>query len=224
MFWVGIGVESIRGTLCHPVIGLARFFVTGRTSHREGAPRPFEAPRQEKEIPVKTTSALLIPALAALGLAALPGFAQDKNPLARPDAGQARHFGRASSEPRHYGAPTHRGNRWRGDPDWSRYRHHRPWRGHSHWGWGLSFGVPLFWGWPFYDPYFYYPGPYVYRDIEVIPEYTLEPAPETTLLPPDARGAPTQEPLYMNYCESAKAYFPSVTTCPEGWKATVPTR
>ena len=36
-------------------------------------------------------------------------------------------------------------------------------------------------------------------------------------------GAPTQAPAYMNYCESAKAYFPKVTTCPEGWKF-VPTR
>jgi len=34
---------------------------------------------------------------------------------------------------------------------------------------------------------------------------------------------PQQGPLYMNYCESARAYFPKVTTCPEGWKLSNPT-
>ena len=31
-------------------------------------------------------------------------------------------------------------------------------------------------------------------------------------------GAPTQAPAYMNYRESAKAYYPKITSCPEGWK------
>jgi len=32
------------------------------------------------------------------------------------------------------------------------------------------------------------------------------------------QGAPTQAPAYMNYCDSSKAYYPKVTSCPEGWK------
>jgi hypothetical protein len=40
---------------------------------------------------------------------------------------------------------------------------------------------------------------------------------------PRGEGAPSQGPLYMNYCDSAKAYFPKVTACPEGWKLRSPT-
>ncbi len=49
-----------------------------------------------------------------------------------------------------------------------------------------------------------------------------EEAPTTQVVP--GPGAPNQGPLYMNYCESAKAYYPKVTTCPEGWKFIAPTR
>ncbi len=175
---------------------------------------------------MKTLHAFLVPALATFGLAAVPAFPQAQNPLARPDAGQARQLGTQSATPRHYGGVSRGGDRWRDGDRWRGHR--RPWRGHSHWSWGLSFGFPLFWGWPYYGyggyygPWFY-PDTYVYREIEVVPEY-VEPAPETTEVAPEAKGAPRQGPLYMNYCESAKAYFPSVTSCPEGWKATVPTR
>ncbi len=112
---------------------------------------------------------------------------------------------------------------------WGGHRH----RGHSHWrggGWGLYFGAPLVlgtaWGWPhsYYDDY-YYPGARVYREPEPypqsFPEGEIGPAPSTEI--PRGEGAPAQGPLYMNYCESAKAYFPKVTSCPEGWRFVTPT-
>jgi len=108
------------------------------------------------------------------------------------------------------------------------------WRGGGHWGgryWyprvGFYLGAPLlwsawYWGWP-YD-YYYYPRTVVYdRVIERYPADYGVMEPSTTEVAP-SRGAPTQGPLYMNYCESAKAYYPKVTSCPEGWKFIAPSR
>jgi len=96
------------------------------------------------------------------------------------------------------------------------------------WGWPLAFGPWYWWGYP-YDYYYgaYYPyGGYGYP-YPAYPAYQGAPAqqypdgamsgPETTQVQPMGPGAPTQAPAYMNYCESAKAYFPKVTSCPEGW-------
>jgi hypothetical protein len=93
---------------------------------------------------------------------------------------------------------------------------------------GVFIGAPLlfgpwYWGYPYdyYYPY-YYPRT-VYMDgapegyAAPYPEGEMQPAP-TTQVAPNAPGAPAQAPAYMNYCESAKAYFPKVTACPEGWK------
>ena len=44
----------------------------------------------------------------------------------------------------------------------------------------------------------------------------------TTQVQPNNPGAPSQGPLYMNYCASSKAYYPKVTQCPEGWKFVTP--
>jgi hypothetical protein len=91
---------------------------------------------------------------------------------------------------------------------------------------GFYFGVPLFWGSYYGYPYYYdYPSTTViYRDRDAEPYPMAEPMEdEATLLPPNAEGAPTQGPTYMNYCDSAKAYYPKVTQCPEGWKF-VPSR
>ena len=105
------------------------------------------------------------------------------------------------------------------------------WSGGSHWGgsrWhgprlGLYVGAPLLFApWYGYYPYdYYYPRTTViYRDVEPYPETYPEGymAPPTTEVAPPAEGAPRQAPAYRNYCESAKAYFPKVTTCPEGWR------
>jgi hypothetical protein len=109
----------------------------------------------------------------------------------------------------------------------------------GHWGgyrshfygprFGVFIGAPLLWpAWYWGYPYdYYYPRTVIYRDvIEPYPAsypegVMMEPAPATEL-PPRTEGNPRQGPLYMNYCESSKAYFPKVTTCPEGWKFLAP--
>ena len=53
------------------------------------------------------------------------------------------------------------------------------------------------------------------------PEGVIESAPTTEA--PRTEGAPVQGPSYMNFCESANAYYPKVTACPEGWRF-VPSR
>jgi hypothetical protein len=124
-----------------------------------------------------------------------------------------------------HGSGAHRG----GGQHQGGYRHGgHHWRGHHHfWGpsWGWHFGVPLFWGaawgWPYYYDYYDFPRDRViYREVEAFPEGTILPGPSTEV--PRGEGAPTRGPLYMNYCESAKAYFPKVTKCPEGWRLATP--
>lgn len=116
--------------------------------------------------------------------------------------------------------------------------HGRHWGSAWAWGLGLGIGVPLALGW--YDPYWGYTR---------YPERTWEPAyrsrsclddedcgaggrfgpvesAPTTRAPaapaPGAEGAPTQRPLHLNYCDSARAWYPAVAACPEGWRHIVP--
>lgn len=176
---------------------------------------------------MKATKTLLVAAVAAACMAAT-AYAQ--NPTARSASGgtnfNARSAGGSTwsgSRPAHSGSWIgQRGGHWGG--------HHHHWHGAR---WGFYFGAPIlwssvYWGWPYYGYPYYYPYPTViYRDIErypmSYPEGVLEPAP-TTDIGPRSEGAPRQGPLYMNYCESAKAYFPKVTSCPEGWKMISPTQ
>jgi hypothetical protein len=160
----------------------------------------------------------LIPALAACGLAA----ATDAPAQPLNGATRAAPVSGAGSMTRTWSG-THRSGTWSGG-HWSGGHH---WVGHPRHRWhgGVSFyfGVPLFWpayywGWPYY--YYDYPRTVIYREVERIPEGEI--APSTEVQP--APGAPAQGPLYMNYCESAKAYYPKVTSCPEGWKFVEPTR
>ena len=170
---------------------------------------------------MKAIKALLIPALAALGLAAVAEAHAQANALQSGSQSRAgSRIGTAvqgGGTDRHFG--RHDGNRHDGPRHWRGHHHHR-WHGHF----GFFFGAPLLWsawhwGWPYYDPFFHpYPRALVYREVERWPEMS---PPESTQLP-KGEGAPTQGPLYMNYCESAKAYFPKVTSCPEGWKMTTP--
>ena len=103
--------------------------------------------------------------------------------------------------------------------------------GHRH-GWhgprlGLYIGAPLlfgpyYWGHPWYDSYY---GPrVVYREVIREPEYVEVDREPAVREAPRTEGAPTQGPAYMNYCASAKAYYPKVTSCPEGWKFLTPTQ
>jgi hypothetical protein len=169
---------------------------------------------------MKATQKLLVAALAVAGLAVAV------------DA-QAQSRGSVGARGGHGG-----GGNWNhggGGRGWSGYRGGYRGGGYyrSYWGprVGLYVGAPLLiggWGWPYYYDNYYYPGsPVIYRDVERYPQSYGEPggelmAPSTQV--PQGEGAPTQGPLYMNYCESAKAYFPKVTTCPEGWRLATPAR
>ena len=73
------------------------------------------------------------------------------------------------------------------------------------------YGYRPYYGYPYYGPQYYAP------DYGSGMVYPSEQQPETTNVNPGP-GAPTQEPAYRNYCESAKAYYPKVTSCPEGWR------
>ena len=168
---------------------------------------------------MKALRTVLFSALAAFGLAA----AADAS--AQHAGGVARASGTRSGATSHNWSGTHNwsgGTRHWSGGHWSGYRNY--WHGSRI---GFYFGVPIlwgaaYWGWPYYygyGPYYYPPRTVIYRDIETYPAYPdgeLGP-PATTDVPPGA-GAPSQGPLYMNYCESAKAYYPKVTSCPEGWK------
>lgn len=113
-----------------------------------------------------------------------------------------------------HGYRGHQGGR-----HWHGGHHHHRWHGHL----GFYIGAPLLFGY-WADPW-YWGGPrVVYREVIREPEVVREGAiaPSTDL--PRGEGAPSQGPLYMNYCESAKAYFPKVTQCPEGWKFISPTQ
>jgi hypothetical protein len=155
--------------------------------------------------PIKT---LLAIALAAAGLAATADV-----------QAQAKHGWRGGGQAHWQG---HRGH-WQGHRGhWQGHRGH--WRG-SHLGFYI--GAPLllgsyYWGAPWYG---WYDEPRViYREVIREPYYVeSDREPEGTELP-RGEGAPTQGPAYMNYCASAKAYYPKVTRCPEGWKLITPTQ
>jgi hypothetical protein len=126
-------------------------------------------------------------------------------------------------------AGTRHGGGFRQGPGhWSGHRH---WGGHRRWSganWGLYFGAPVVFGamWPYWGGYYGYPhSTVIYRESEPYPQSFPEGAiaPEPTTEVPRGEGTPKQGPLYMNYCASARAYFPKVTSCPEGWRLETPT-
>jgi hypothetical protein len=90
---------------------------------------------------------------------------------------------------------------------------------------GVYIGAPVlfgsyYWGSPYWDDYYYPRSTVIYREriVEPYPESYIEEDAATTEVAPRDEGAPTQAPAYRNYCESAKAYYPKVTRCPEGWR------
>lgn len=86
-------------------------------------------------------------------------------------------------------------HRWRGGR-WVHTRH----GGRFGWWWVVGGG------WYFYPaPIYPYPNPYV-------PPVVVTPAP-----PP-----PQAAPQYWYFCNSARGYYPYVTSCPEGWMQVVP--
>lgn len=75
---------------------------------------------------------------------------------------------------------------------------------------GVWIGAPILVGPPLVYPYPYYYGPPVVREYNYPPPAYREPEPATPIEPP----APT-----WYYCRAARAYYPYVKTCPEGWQA-----
>jgi hypothetical protein len=142
---------------------------------------------------------LVVAALAAAGLAATADAQADRG-------GRS---GWSGARPGHVGG------------HWSGGRGH--WGGHRSWSGpriGLYIGAPVLFGSWYWNDYYYPRTVVVERVIESYPssypEGVMEPAPTTEV--PRSEGAPSQAPAYMNYCESANAYYPKVTSCPEGWK------
>ncbi|HEX4333076.1 MAG TPA: hypothetical protein VH040_13115 [Usitatibacter sp.] len=163
---------------------------------------------------MNATKSLVLAAFAATGLA-VGGAAQAANHMSgHMGGGGGWHGG---------GGNWHGGGAWHGGGGaW-----HGGWHNHVFfggprasfwWGWPLAFGPWYWWGYP-YDYYYgsyYYPS---YPAGDQYPQGVMPPDAQSESAPPvGAPGTPTQGPTYMNYCESAKAYFPKVTTCPEGWK------
>jgi len=117
----------------------------------------------------------------------------------------------AQHEPRggHIEAP-HEAPGFRGDiahfheHDWTVW-HQGRWYHGDHGGrlgwWWVAGGVWFFYPYPVYP----WPDPYVPPDLPV----------------PAVPPPPT--PTNWYYCESAKGYYPYVATCPEGWRAVMPT-
>jgi hypothetical protein len=171
---------------------------------------------------MKTTKTLLVAALAAAGLAATAAQAQNHSHGRGGGGAMSGSHGQWSGRGAASGGHWSGGHGWRGSG----------WRGGSRWhggSWGPRVGVYIgapvlfgsyYWGSPYWGPSYYwddYP-----RETVVYRERIIErePAEEetTTAVPSDAAGAPSRGPAYMNYCDSAKAYYPKVTSCPEGWR------
>ena len=87
------------------------------------------------------------------------------------------------------------------------------WRGGhgGHGGHGRVFiGSSFWWGppYPYYYPY-YYPYPYTV--------YSVPPAPVIVEQPVYTQQPAAAPEGYWYYCESSKAYYPSVPLCAEAW-------
>lgn len=173
---------------------------------------------------MKATDKLLATALtAAAALIATDVMAQSSD---RQGSGASRGGDRSqgSRDGQRHGGHRHGGHRYGGN----RWQGHGRWHGYGHWypSFGFHYGLPLFWGaawgWPHYYDGSYPRDTVIYREREVFPEGAIAPMPGPSTEVPRGEGAPTRGPLYMNYCESAKAYFPKVTTCPEGWRLATP--
>lgn len=123
-------------------------------------------------------------------------------------------------------APAH-GPRHR--PGYPSHGHGHRHFGHSHHWWGVYWAAPFLWGgyylgypypWAYWGPRYgwYSDRPAWTEPVEagaIVPSEAA--AAPSTQVDATAPGAPTQRPLYLNYCPSAGAYYPKVSSCPEGW-------
>jgi hypothetical protein len=167
---------------------------------------------------MKSLKTLVIASFAAASLAvAVDASAQQHH------GGGAGHSGGVSHGWHGGGARAAVGHGWHGGGGW---RGGGGWHGGYYPRYSFYLGAPFLWPSYYYpsSPYYYYPYDYGYPGYMYPPE-AVQAAPEeeepTTQAAPGP-GSPTQGPLYMNYCESSKAYYPKVASCPEGWKFIAP--
>jgi hypothetical protein len=156
---------------------------------------------------MKARTLLLVGTLGAAALAATPAVEA---------ASHGRGFSAPSAHWRSGGHGIHRG--W--SPYWGFYAAAPFLWGSYYWGY------PAYWG-PRYYGYYAYPGaPYSDNPDDYGP--VMSPAPSSSPGPDEgafagpSEGAPTNGPLYLNYCEASKAYYPKVTSCPGGWQLRTP--
>ncbi len=166
-------------------------------------------------------SLLLAAALSAVGFAATL------------DVQAAQGGGHGGGAARSMSSGGHGGGHWGGGHYGGGHYGGGRYYGHSHGyypSWGFYWGAPLlwssyYWGYPYGYGYPYAAAAYPYADGAYAQPYPQQDYPEgaiseapTTQVNPSAQGAPAQGPAYLNFCESANAYYPKVTSCPEGWK------
>jgi hypothetical protein len=163
----------------------------------------------DKEPRMKAIKSLVVAAIAAIGIAGITDAAAARGA----SSGAGSHVGGGHSGG-HWSGGGHSGGHWNGGHRNFGYYGGRFYGGYyPYWGWAW----PLAWSaayWPYYGYDYYYPRAYVERYPAPYPDGVMEPSAEA----PRSEGAPTQGPAYRNYCESAKAYYPKVASCAEGWK------
>lgn len=172
---------------------------------------------------MKALNVLLISALTGLAMAA--AGAAEAAQVTKPGqvggyrGGSGNWSGHGGYSGRHYGHSGYRhhhgGRYWYGYPGYSFF-----WAAPIL-GWGAySYGYPYY-GWGAYYGYPRYGYSYGYSEGHESGYSRASnevPLPPTTEVPASMEGAPTERPLYLNYCETSKAYFPKVTTCASGWQ------
>jgi len=93
-----------------------------------------------------------------------------------------------------------------------------PWHGGGPgwWGWGLGLGLGLGLEAEYLaNPWLYYPYPGYYYPY---PGYYYPYSPPAEYVEPQAPTAAPPPPANWYYCDSARAYYPYVTKCPEAWR------
>ena len=142
-------------------------------------------------------------ALGSLLLISFPSFAEH-----RESADRGMRGGRDFSHERQF--PRER-EVWRGDR-----RTLDVWRG-GNWHHGRHEGRDGWW-WIVGGIWYFYPVPvYPYPDPFTPPAVIINQQPQTSEPPVTAEVPP--QPQYWYYCDSRKAYYPYVSTCPESWRA-----
>lgn len=95
-----------------------------------------------------------------------------------------------------------------------RFRHFRHFDHDGYWFHGNHGGVIGWWWIAGPGLWYWYPRPFLPYGYP--PYYDYDPNPPIVIAPP-AQEAPPQQ-SYWYYCDSSKAYYPYVRSCPGGWR------